>query len=101
MEWIACIPPDLVLGPRSPEWENVRHEFVRKHPMCAVCGSLEVEVHHIYPFHLFPEYELDPTWMISLCRPHHFVCGHGMNWSAWIPSCRKVARMFSELRRTR
>lgn len=54
---------------RSAKWPKVRREHLEKHPACAVCGGkTAVEVHHIEPFHLKPELELDPNNLITLCE---------------------------------
>lgn len=54
---------------RSPKWRKVREEHLRRNPNCAVCGGDKViEVHHIIPFHLKPELELDPSNLITLCE---------------------------------
>lgn len=54
---------------RSPKWDKVRDEHIRLNPCCAVCGSrINVQVHHKKPFHLFPELELDPNNLVSLCE---------------------------------
>ena len=74
---------------RSPHWETVRKQHLKNNPGCAACGSTKnVQVHHIKPFHLFPELELEPTNFISLCEVdivdadktndnHHLHLGHG------------------------
>ena len=55
--------------PRSGKWPAARAAHLKDHPCCAVCGSSEkVEVHHIHPFHLHPDLELDPTNFVSLCE---------------------------------
>jgi 5-methylcytosine-specific restriction enzyme A len=73
---------------RSPDWPRARKAFITAHPECAVCyreGTLlkPNNVHHIRPFHLHPELELDPTNFITLCRDHHFLFGHFMNWASY------------------
>jgi hypothetical protein len=49
-------------------------------------------VHHIRPFHLHPELELEQDNLITLCekRAHdcHFQVGHFMNWSWFNPDVR-------------
>ena len=92
-------------GPRSSEWVYVRNEFVRRHPRCEACGSgYELNVHHIKPFHLYPELELDEGNLITLCREHHFRIGHDPdgpgpakpNWSASNPNVRTDAKNWSK-----
>ena len=57
---------------RSPEWPRVRAKHLKTNPTCAVCGgTANIEVHHIEPFHLHPERELDPTNLITLCESGH------------------------------
>lgn len=68
---------------RSGKWPTVRKAFLKNNPTCAVCGGkVKVEVHHIRPFHLHPELELDPTNFITLCENKkdgvncHLLFGH-------------------------
>jgi len=54
---------------RSGEWPRVRAAHLLGNPTCAVCGGdKKIEVHHIHPFHLHPELELDPSNLITLCE---------------------------------
>lgn len=54
---------------RSPKWDKVRDDFIKLNPCCAVCGSTKnLQVHHKKPFHLFPELELDPNNLVTLCE---------------------------------
>jgi len=74
---------------RSPKWSATRNRHLKLHSGCEACGSVEnVQVHHIKPFHLFPELELEPTNLITLCEKfiadedktndnHHLILGHG------------------------
>lgn len=64
-------------GPRSGHWPSVRAAFNRLHPYCAACGTPNNgNVHHVKPFHEYPELECDPDNLIRLCRDHHFRIGH-------------------------
>lgn len=92
-------------GPRSSEWVSVRNEFVRLHPRCEACGSgYNLNVHHVEPFHLRPDLELEQSNLITLCREHHFRIGHdpdGLgpakpNWSASNPNVRQDAKNWSK-----
>jgi len=72
--------------PRDPKWKKVSHLWLLDHPECLVCGTREnCEVHHKYPFHLYPELELDTRFFRTLCRPHHYEIGHGRDWKAFNP----------------
>jgi 5-methylcytosine-specific restriction enzyme A len=89
-----CISPILCAAERSYEWSKVRNEFLKTHNICAVCGtSKDLQVHHIKPFHLRPELELDPDNLITLCTSKywgfncHLIIGHGGNFkyeNPWI-----------------
>jgi 5-methylcytosine-specific restriction protein A len=72
---------------RSPEWHTVRNDYIKDHNYCRCCGSRDnLEVHHIKPFHLHPELELDPTNLITLCEGDnkcHFNIGHLRNWKTF------------------
>jgi len=58
---------------RSPQWRKVREEHLKKFPTCYVCGSnKKITVHHIYPYHLFPDMELEESNLITLCEGGRF-----------------------------
>ena len=66
---------------RSGKWSEVRRDFLKLHPACEACGvTTDLNCHHIKPFSQFPELELDPSNLITLCRKHHFEVGHLGNW---------------------
>lgn len=73
---------------RSPEWALVRHVHLEAHPQCICCGAdKKLEVHHIIPFHIAPQLELDPNNLVTLCRGGrfkslncHLVFGHLCSW---------------------
>ena len=91
---------DVVIsqGERSSKWPAVRREFLRNHPCCEACGkTTDLAVHHIKPFHLWPELELVPSNLITLCEYHHFYLGHdedgnGPKKPNWKTSNRSVWR---------
>lgn len=68
---------------RSARWPHVRAEHLKQHPACALCGGKnKLEVHHIVPFHVNPDRELDPNNLITLCESKkggincHLAVGH-------------------------
>ena len=76
-------------GKRSPLWRKVEKEHLKNHPMCECCTSTKkLNVHHIRPFHLHPELELDPTNLITLCMDNdcHLYVGHLDNFRAYNPN---------------
>lgn len=80
---------------RSKFWEKTRIEFIKENPFCAWCKSItELNVHHIKPFHAWPELELKKTNLITLCENPlfncHFVLGHLSNWKSYNPLIEKL-----------
>lgn len=53
---------------------------------CAWCGATNnIEVHHIYPQHIWPERAHDTNNMVCLCRTdgkgcHFYIGHHGVRW---------------------
>lgn len=84
---------------RSSKWRAVRNAYILEHPVCEACGTdRELNVHHVKPFHLYPELELDMDNLITLCREHHFRIGHDpdgidgprpANWKSSNPDVRQ------------
>lgn len=75
---------------RSPHWPTIQHKHLKKFPACAACGgNMNLNVHHKQPFHLYPELELEPTNLITLCmdgdKDCHIKLGHGSNFKAYNP----------------
>lgn len=71
---------------RSSDWHKVRDAYLEKNPVCACCGgNKKLQVHHIKPFHLHPELELEESNLITLCRRKkygidcHLLVGH-LGW---------------------
>lgn len=87
-------------NPRSGRWPTVRDRHLDAHPECAVCRRREnLNVHHLKPYHLFPELELEPGNLLTLCEGGavncHLLFGHLLRWDAWNPHCREDAEFFS------
>jgi 5-methylcytosine-specific restriction protein A len=88
---VSGVPPKPVFGRRSSHWEKVRDDFLAAHPFgpaCAACGrTADLQVHHIKPYHEFPQLELDPNNLIVLCEiaglNHHYLFGHLLDWHSW------------------
>jgi HNH endonuclease len=85
---------------RSPEWHRVAMEHRLREPACVVCGykGKKLQVHHIKPFHLHPQLELDPDNLITLCeargREHHLLLGHLDSWESFNEHIRADAKHF-------
>lgn len=75
---------------RSSRWPAVRRAHLELHPACEMCGgTAKVEVHHIRPFHLHPDLELNPVNLVTLCEANkggiccHLAVGHLGNYRSW------------------
>jgi 5-methylcytosine-specific restriction protein A len=78
---IGSIVREKLKSKRSPRWNEVRDTYIKTHSNCAACGSTKnLQVHHVIPFHLHPELELDTSNLITLCMDTgecHLNVGHG------------------------
>lgn len=90
--------PSRYRGPRRTKvqrpaaWKELARKHLIQHPTCACCGSESaLQVHHIRPRWLYPELELAPHNLITLCESYryglncHLVIGHLGNWSRTNP----------------
>lgn len=73
---------------RSSEWLSLRKTILSLAPYCSACGSKHnLNVHHIIPFHLRPDLELQQSNLIVLCENKtlncHLAFGHLMNWKSY------------------
>lgn len=72
---------------RSPKWYEVRKSHLLLQISCRACESRKkLEVHHIEPFDLKPELELEPSNLITLCRKCHLIFGHFGNYRTYNPN---------------
>jgi 5-methylcytosine-specific restriction protein A len=56
---------------RSPKWGALRDRFLVG-KVCAVCGGKEkLQAHHVLPFHLRPDLELEESNLLALCESKH------------------------------
>ncbi len=90
---------EVLAKPRSSQWTSVRAQYIEQHSTCEVCGSEDqLVVHHIKPYHLFPELELQPNNLITLCQSEkhgvncHLWFGHLGNWTRFNPDVYRDAR---------
>lgn len=107
MDFAAAKP----LHPRSPHWEQLERDIVAKHPYCAATGKepehndgLILNVHHIRPYHLRPELELEPTNLIVLMGgvlAVHLWLGHLGDWHSFNPHVVEQAAEFLKQVRSR
>jgi len=78
---------------RSSHWSTTRKHHIEKHAECALCGGTKkLNVHHIKPFHVHPELELEPSNLITLCEDKgngvycHLFFGHLGNYKSINPN---------------
>lgn len=112
--WIDAVRRFLHLGEysygrtfgavRSPQWPGVRAAHLLKEPECQLCGgTTSLQVHHIRPFHIHPELELEDSNLITLCTGNntincHVRFGHLDNFKdKWNPNIRENCQEWSRL----
>lgn len=100
------VPPILCGKPRSPHWEALEKRWVFTHTSCAACGgTTHLQVHHIKPYHLHPDLELDESNLMTLCMAPghlcHFIFGHCRLWAAYNPRVREMAAEMLEATKNR
>lgn len=77
---------------RSYGWRGVRRRFIRHNPYCAVCKTKKnLQVHHVSPFHIDPNLELELKNLITLCHTHHFWFGHFGSYFSYNPNVKEDA----------
>jgi len=87
---------------RSGKWPAFRKQFL-KGKSCAVCGGTKtLEAHHIIPFHVAPEKELDINNLLPLCEGQktilcHLIIGHGGDYSNITKTSIKDAKHLNNL----
>jgi hypothetical protein len=84
---------------RSPHWHAVREAHITREPTCQGCGlSHGLNVHHVKPFHLHRDLELDPANLITLCESAghncHLWLGHLGSWKSFNARVRIWAKAF-------
>jgi len=67
---------------RAGGWSAFRRQFMQMRPICEVCGRKRgLEAHHVIPFHVAPDLELEIHNLVALCRRCHLLIGHLGGWS--------------------
>ena len=90
--WLESITPQgtakLGGASRSPKWGQFKKEYAKKYPpACVVCGSKKtLNLHHLYVFHAFPQYELCEWNVRWLCHEHHLYLAHLGDFSSVDPN---------------
>jgi len=97
---LTIVATALAVEGRSGKWSSVRDAYVAAHPTCEACGAKRLPtVHHVLPFHLWPEHELDPANLITLCPTCHLLFGHLGDYKASNPCVREdAARHLAEVK---
>lgn len=71
---------------RASGWSKVRKTHLKINGFCKNCGKRKnLQVHHKVPFHVKPDWELEPANLITLCsNPRcHLDKGHLGNFKSW------------------
>lgn len=90
--------PVFAKKPRSPRWKSTRVAHLELNDRCLACGGrVSLEVHHLMPYHLAPDLELEPKNLITLCESSsrcHWIFGHLLNWRSYNPNAKADAMAF-------
>ena len=83
---------------RSGKWPYARRKHLKTEPACQWCGqTTHLQVHHIKPYHLFPELELVPDNFITLCEfPNHSCHLRVGHLGAWVRYNQRVRQICNE-----
>lgn len=89
---------------RSSQWYAKRTAFIKQNPRCKYCGFSNVkflEVHHIKPFHLFPELELVESNWVVVCAAGsvhncHLLHAHLGNFESYNPDIEADAKIMQD-----
>lgn len=84
---------------RSAQWPTVREAHLKVQPVCQCCMEKDnLQVHHLRPFHIHPELELDPNNLTTLCehpsRNCHILFGHLRNFKSYNPDCETDVKLW-------
>jgi hypothetical protein len=91
MIFLGFDPGKMFEAPRSSEWPTLEKKVREAAGSCAACGTTkDLAVHHIRPFHIFPEDELKEENLICLCQRHHIELGHLEDWASINPDVVKM-----------
>ena len=102
LEWWQHRDSERLFGSvRSPEWSKVRNDFIKENPLCEVCGKkgsrLEPnQIHHLSPYHLFPEKELEKSNLATACRRCHLLIFHLNSFRSYNLKAREDAKVLLE-----
>ncbi len=89
---------------RSSQWPRVRSEYLKKYPICEICGTKkDLNVHHKIPVHVNQSQELNPDNLITLCEGNgcHLRFGHLYNFRSFNSDIKTDAILWNKKIRNR
>jgi 5-methylcytosine-specific restriction endonuclease McrA len=93
-------PANVTGAARSPKWASFVKRFLRG-KACLACGQKDALTgHHVVPFHLRPDLELDERNVVPLCSDRcHIVFGHFNDFRLDNPQVREDCEAYLMRRR--
>ena len=83
------------------DWRKTRKGFIKLQPCCQMCGSVKkLQVHHVFPWHLFEDLRYEYDNLITLDRDCHFKFGHQNNWKLYNPGIVELVRVSQQFSTT-
>ena len=84
---------------RSSGWYQFRKIHIKKE--CCYCGRKgtflkPLQLHHLRPFHLFPEDELNPDNVETFCNECHLREAHLMSYKSFNINVKEKAKIMRE-----
>ena len=89
IDWILGFFDKIKFGSRrSSGWQSVRNNHIEVFSRCESCGSeKKLNVHHLKDYSHYPELELEPTNLWTMCRKCHYFVGHLNSWYSLNNNC--------------
>lgn len=90
--------------PRSSQWEPLSKELKKRWPICCFTGMPTTVIHHIRPWHLFPELELDENNLAPVADWAHLYVAHVGNYSHYLDpdkfwwQAKRLSNLFKSVR---
>ena len=86
---------------RSSVWPKFRAEHIKDY--CELClkKDIPLELHHILPFNLYPELELDHTNVVTGCRSCHLKFYHLGSFRSFNEFIKEHIKLFANLIKNR
>lgn len=95
----AAQAPLFGARPRDPRFERRAHAYLVGKKCLGCGGTVKLQVHHYYPWHLYPELEMAEEYWRPLCMAPNKLChlllGHRGDFRRFVPDLDGLLRQLS------